>query len=142
MGYERRGGRRPVISDQEIRDQMDKGLNAGQIATYYTNLGRQITSEAIRQRIVKMRDKDQEREGFILPWQIRQEHANGGPIYKMVLAYGKHQKGHGLTPYELEQSRKLEQYLKDRDAVITYNKDEGFIVRNRRPGDGPGALAA
>lgn len=120
---------------------MDKGLNARQIAEGFTNGGRSITAEAIRQRINRMRDEDEERANFLLPWRVRQEHSQG-TVYKAIVAHAKHQKGLGVTPYELDLERQLLEKLQPRNAVIGYDRDSGFVVRNRRPGDGTSALVA
>jgi hypothetical protein len=121
---------------------MDQGLGASAIAQHLTNLGRKISQQAISKRMQRLREVDEERANYVLPWRVRTEHSRGH-IYEMVVALGKHQKGQGVTPYQLELAGKLEKYLRDRgDAVMTYDRDAGFILRNRRPDDGQGALAA
>jgi hypothetical protein len=120
---------------------MDQGLGASAIAQHLTNLGRKISQQAISKRMHKLREVDEERVNYVLPWRVRTEHSRGH-IYEMVVALGKHQKGQGITPYQLELARKLETYLRARDAVVMYDRDAGFILRNRRPDDGHGALAA
>lgn len=139
MDVERRGGRRSQISDDEIRSLMDKGMRATQIAQHFTQRGRSITQQAISLRIKRLTEDGEERANRLLPWPVRTEHARGW-VYTAVVAYAKHQQGAGITPAQLDQSRKLEQYLKDRDAVVTYDHDAGFILRNRRPEDGATAL--
>jgi hypothetical protein len=121
---------------------MDKGLNAKQIAEHFTTLGRQISGEAIRLRINRIRSKDEERARFLLPWRVKSPEHTQGWVYTAVRAYAKWQKGAGLTPYELDQARQLDEYLKSRDAVLTYDHASGFTIRSRRPGDGPSALVA
>lgn len=142
MDEQRRGGRRSAIGDDEIRSLMDRGLRATEIASHFTERGRRITSQAIGQRIRRIQESDEDRANYVLPWRVRSpEHAQG-MVYKMALAYAKHQQGRGLTPYELDLARKFERYANDRDMVLGYDHESGFFWRNRRPGDGPAALAA
>lgn len=141
MDDTRRGGRRPKVSDQEIRDFMDQGLGASDISRHLTDRGKPITQQGISKRVQRLRDADEERANYVLPWRVRTEHSRGW-VYEAVVALGKHQKGRGVTPYQLDQARKLEEYLRKRDAVVMYDRDAGFIIRNRRPDDGPNALVA
>jgi len=143
MEARRRGGwNNSTVSDQEVRDLLDGGMSkASEIARHLTANGKPISQQAISKRIRNIRDADEERANYILPWRVNSRHAYGW-VYISAVALGKHLKGIGLTPAQLTQAAELEEFLRERDAVLTYDHERGFLLRNRRPDDGPGALAA
>lgn len=117
-----------------------KGPSA--IARHLTANGTQITAQAIHLRLKRILAEDEDRAQRLLPWTVRSpEHAQGW-VYGAARAYAKWQKGAGLDARELRYARELEEYLNKHDAVLTYDHDRGFLLRNRRPDDGPSGLAA
>lgn len=141
MSDKRRGGPTPKVSDDEIRALLDKGLNGSQIAKHFTGLGRKITAAAIYLRIQKLRDASESEANRILPWSVRTEHGDGW-VYKATVALAKREKGLGVTPRDLEMAKQLEKFLRDRDAVISYERESGFVLRNRRATDGDTPIVA
>jgi hypothetical protein len=140
VGNHTNPGRTSDITDEEIRHLMDQGLSASAIARHFTERGRRRTAQAMALRVRKLRDQAAERANYILPWRIQDAHGSGW-VYKSALAYAKQRAGRGVTPDELKMSRELEYMLSERDAVLTYDYNQGFQIRDRRPDDGPGVLA-
>lgn len=134
-----RGGRPSSISNDEIIPLLDKGMTASEIARYFTGRGRPITQQAISLRRAKIRDGEQDRTRNSMPWVVRTEHSTGW-VYRAASAYGKWRVGRGVSPQEMKWARALEDWLIQNDAVLTYDYNEGFMLRNRRPGDREGLL--
>lgn len=137
MNERRRGGATPKVTDDEIRALLDKGLNGAQIAR---QVG--LTPQAISLRLKTIRSVDEERAGLILPWVVKSPEHTQNWIYKAVRAHAKHSQGRGVSPRELDMSRELERYLRERNAVIGYDHRDGFFLRDRRPSDGDTLIVA
>lgn len=133
----RRRGRAPSISDDEIQKLLDEGLNQSEIARWFTERGRSITAQAISLRVKRIRED--QKENYILPWAVRTVHSTGF-VFHAVVAYAKWRRGEALTDRQKTELRQLEQKLHELDAVITYDYHQGFVLRNRRPDDGPNLL--
>jgi len=136
----RRRGPTSNISDDEIKKLMDEGMNPSQIARYFTDRGRPITHQGIRLRVKTIREAEADRSNYLLPWAIRTEHATGF-VYRAVKAYAKARRGEALNERERIERTKLEDELHALDAVLMYDYNRGFKLRNRRPDDGPSLLA-
>lgn len=132
---------RSAIGDDEIKALLDQGLSKSAIARHFTERGRSITQQAISLRVRKIQEDDTDRSQYILPWVIRTPTHTQGWVYRAVKAYAKFRQGKGVSPQELAWLRELEQALTDHDAVITYDYNKGFMLRDRRPQDGPSLLA-
>jgi len=131
----RRGGRKPSISDDEIVAKLDEGLNYSEIARHFTDQGRSITQQAISLRVKRIREGQEDRAKYILPWPVRSPQHTQGWVYRAAVGYGKRQSGRGASPQELKWARELEAFLLRNDAVLTYSYNDGFMLRNRRAGD-------
>jgi hypothetical protein len=129
-----RGGRRPSVSDEQIRALLDKGLSNAAIAR---EVG--LTPQAIGPRVKKIRERDEERANYLLPWVVREQHATGW-VYRAVRGYAKRRRGEGASPRELSEGAELEAYLHREDAVVGYDYNRGFYLRSRQPDDGPSML--
>jgi len=136
----RRGGARSAISDDEIVALLDDGMNYSEIARHFTDRGRSITQQAISLRVRKIRDKEEDRSKYILPWSVRSPAHTQGWVYRAAVAYGKRQSGRGISPQDVKLAKDLEAFLLRQDAVLSYDYNEGFVLRNRRPGDRDGLL--
>lgn len=143
MKAERRGGwHLEKVSDQEIQDKLDAGIDtAAGVARAFRNEGIEITQQAISARLRKMREDKDERAGRVLPWAVRSPDHSTGWVFLAARAYATWQKGGGLDPRELKLAKELDGYLRQHDAVLTYDRSRGFLMRNRRPDDGPSGLA-
>lgn len=127
----RRRGPQPAINDDELRALVEKGMSGSAIAR---ELG--VSATAVNKRLQRLREKDQDRAAFLLPWAVRSEHADGY-VYRAVLAYGHRMRGEALNQRQRTELAELEAFLHQHDAVVTYDYNQGFMIRNRRPGDGP-----
>lgn len=132
---------RTGIQDEDIQDLLDRGMTKVEIADHFTALGKRISSQGITWRIKRMQENIHERSRFVMPWVVRSPTHTQGWVYKAAVAYGKARNGRGVSPQELRWMRELEQFLAAYDAVLTYDYNKGFMLRNRRPEDGPSMLA-
>ncbi len=143
MSTHRRGGwGNQVVTDQEIRDLLGAGvLGASAIARALTSQGKKITPQAISLRLKVLREEDESRANYILPWVVKAPEHTYGWAYTAARAYAKREQGKGLTQVELRRAKELEEILREKDAVLTYDHKRGFLLRDRRPDDGPSGLA-
>lgn len=114
---------------------------ASAIARELTAAGKKITPQAISLRLRTIREIDEERANYLLPWRVKSPEHTYGWAYLAARAYAKREQGKGVTQQELKQAKELEEYLREHDAVLTYDHARGFLLRNRRPDDGPSGLA-
>lgn len=128
-------GAKSHVSDQEISDLYDQLGN-------YSAVGRKVglTPQAISLRMKAIREKQEDRARYILPWAVRVEHSQGW-VYRAAKAYAKWRRADAISPRELAEARELEEFLASQDAVLTYDYNRGFAIRNRRAGDRPGILS-
>lgn len=115
---------------------------ASAIARELTAAGKKITPQAISPRLKVIREEEDSRANYILPWRVKSPEHTYGWAYNSARAYAKRERGRGLSQQELRQARELEDYLREHDAVLTYDHKRGFALRNRRPDDGPSGLVA
>ncbi len=132
---------RSGIEDEEIQKLLDKGLNKKEIADWFTERGRRISPQAVGQRVQRILDEEDARTRYVMPWVVRSPLHAQGWVYRAAVAYGKMRQGKGVSPQELRWMRELEEFLATHEAVLTYDYNKGFMLRNRRPGDGPSMLA-
>lgn len=129
-----------LIGDDEIATLMAQELNNTQIAKWFTERGRSITQQAISMRVRRILERDMERTKYVLPWMVRSpEHAQGW-VWRAVLAYAKMRKGRGVSAQDIKLARSLEDFLFKEEAVVTYDWNKGFMLRDRRPEDGASLL--
>lgn len=129
------------VTDSQFQEMMDKGMTQAEMTRHINEeLFVSISRQAVHQRVKKLMEDRGEHLQRILPWRMRVEHKSGW-VYNAALAYTKMRRGDGMTSRELTEARELEAHLHKLNAVLTYNRDKGFVLRNRRPDDGPGALA-
>lgn len=130
----RRRGPQPAIDESELRKLADQGLSGSAIAR---QLG--VSPQAVNKRLQRLREQDQDRAAFLLPWSVRSEHADGY-VYRAVVAYGHRMRGEALNQRQRTELSELEAFLHRHAAVVTYDYNKGFMIRNRRQDDGPGLL--
>lgn len=131
----RRRGKQPAVTDEQIQAFLDKGLNGSAIAR---QVG--LTPQAISLRIKRLRADEADKQNYRLPWSVRVAHTTGY-VYRAVVAYAKYRRGEPLTERERQERVQLEEYLHREEAVVTYDYNRGFMLRGRRPSDGPSHLA-
>lgn len=129
-------GRPPTVSDEEIATLEKQGLNGSEI-------GRRVglTPQAVSLRLKRLREaREKVREGN-LPWTVKAAHSKGY-VYRAAMAYGRWRAGKpDLGERERRERAELEAWLTKHNAVLCYDRDEGFMVRPRRDTDGPDLLA-
>lgn len=130
------------ITDEEIQALIEKGMNKVEIARHFTERGRKISSQGINWRIKRMQEDSNERSRFVMPWVIRSPTHTQGWVYLAAKAYGKMRAGKGVDKEDLRRMRELEEFLAEHEAVLTYDYNKGFMLRGRRPEDGPSMLAS
>jgi len=132
---------RSGIEDDEIKTLLEQGMNKSEMARWFTERGRRITQQAIGQRIKRIQEDADSQSRYVMPWVVRSPHHTQGWVYRAAVAYGKMRNGKGVSPQELRWMRELEEFLAKNEAVLTYDYNKGFMLRNRRPDDGPSMLA-
>lgn len=123
-------GRRPSVSDDDIKAMLAKGMSGAAIGRHVG-----LTQQAINQRIKRIREEAAGKAEFLLPWAVKQAHATGY-VHRAVLAYAHRQRGEALSPRARTELAALEEFLHEHDAVVTYDYNQGWQIRNRRPDDG------
>lgn len=135
------------VTDAELLAFMAEGLK---VADMVRRLASQdppvhVTHQALSPRVRALRNG--ERATFLLPWQVRPEH-EASTLYRTLTAYAKWRRGESQSEKWLKEAQKLEAKLSDPrefpplGAIMIYDPKKGFMLRNRRPDDEPGLLAA
>ena len=133
----------PKVPEHVIVELMDEGLAHAEIAR---RVG--LSQQAVTERIgrIRARDGDAPAKDRLLPWTVKGPHRTGNMLYQALLHYAHWRRGDRLTPSQYRQAKELEDLLTDvsrfppNGAVMLYDPRRGFVVRNRRPGDGPEIL--
>lgn len=107
-----------------------KGMSGSQIAR---QVGR--TPQAINMRIKRIREEEAGQSEYLLPWAVKQAHATGY-VHRAVIAYAHRQRGEAISSRARTELAQLEEFLHQHGAVITYDYNQGFMIRERRPEDG------
>lgn len=125
-----RGVRTDLNDDDLWRMYSEHGMSGSEIAR---RTGR--TPQAINFRLKRLRENRVETNGYLLPWAVKAAHATGY-VHRAVIAYAHRQRGEALTLRQRTELEQMEMFLREHDAVITYDYNQGYAIRNRRPEDG------
>jgi len=133
---------RQKITDAELSAWKEEGLTYTEMQRRLEQLGRPILTTAGLSYRWKQIEAKRGEDSRILPWTIAVEHSQNFYMYSAVLAYGKMRKGLGLSDKDRRLAREFEQQMQEAGTVLYYNRDEGFVLRRRRPDDGPSMLVS
>ena len=131
MPQERRGKLPSREELQRFKDEHPSWSNV-RIGAHFGTSG-----EAVRRKL----GNSVPRSGPLLPWVVRQTHCNGNHLYRAILAYAKWRAGEELSDAEQVMRQRVEQRAVRSNAVLSYDPDEGFYWRSRRPDDDASVLA-
>lgn len=123
-------GARTDLTDDELWRLHEQGMSGSEIAR---RTGR--SAQAVNFRLKRIREQRQDTGNYLLPWAVKNAHATGY-VYRAVLAHAHRQRGEALTVRARTELAALEEFLHEHDAVVTYDYNQGWQIRNRRPEDG------
>ncbi|GLY55338.1 sigma factor-like helix-turn-helix DNA-binding protein [Lentzea sp. NBRC 102530] len=127
--------RKLPISDEEVlRRHEEEGLSQQELADAY-NVSRSAIASAIKQA----RDKANSKSEATLPpfpWVIAERHQRSSSIYNIMNAYRRHDAGLPCKREEVRLANEVRRIATERDAVVTYDYENGFSWTRRLPSDG------
>ena len=127
---------RLVPSDQELARLLERGMSHKDIVAHVlATEGKHITQGAVAAAVSRAGLSNlQRRYENEIPWRVSPEHIRDYPV-RLLRLLGRRNSGDTLTEEESIRLNNWLHHLEEDNAVVGYDKINGFAYIDRQPGD-------
>lgn len=128
--------KRLVPSDQELARMLERGMTHADIVAHVLETeGTSITTGAVAAAVSRAGlSSPQKRYAREIPWRVSPDHIRDYPV-RMLRLLGRRNAGEDLTSEETTRLDNWLNHLSNDNAVVGYDKTQGFAYIDRQPGD-------